>query len=212
MKITKFGHCCLLIEEDNLSILTDPGIYSTDQNDIKNIDLVLITHEHQDHLHIDSLKMVLANNSKARILTNHSVGNLLDKEGIEYEILEDGQNLKDKGISIEAFGKKHAVIHPAIPQTENTGYFIANKFFYPGDAFTDPHKPVEILACPVAGPWLRLSDGIEYAKELKPKICFPVHDGILKSIGSTNRIPSQVLPPFGIEFIVPEINKAISLL
>ena len=190
-----------------MRILTDPGNYSTSQNDAKNIDVVLITHEHQDHLHLDSLKTILVNNPKAKIVTNHSVGNLLAKEGIRYVFLEDGQILEEKGISIEAFGKKHAVMHSAIPQTENTGYFIANKFFYPGDAFTNPRKPIEILALPVAGPWLRLSDGIEYAKELKPKICFPVHDGMLKSIGSTNKLPSVVLEPLGIKFIVPELNK-----
>ncbi|MBI2052837.1 MAG: MBL fold metallo-hydrolase, partial [Candidatus Ryanbacteria bacterium] len=29
MKITKFGHCCLLIKENGVRILTDPGTYST---------------------------------------------------------------------------------------------------------------------------------------------------------------------------------------
>ena len=38
MNITKLGHCCLLIEEKGLRILTDPGAYSTGQNEIKNID------------------------------------------------------------------------------------------------------------------------------------------------------------------------------
>lgn len=56
MKVTKFGHCCLLIEEEGLRILTDPGSYSTRQNDVQNIDVILITHEHPDHLHIESLK------------------------------------------------------------------------------------------------------------------------------------------------------------
>ena len=56
MKITKFGHCCLLIEENGVRILTDPGTYSTQQSEVKNIDFVLITHEHADHFHIDSLK------------------------------------------------------------------------------------------------------------------------------------------------------------
>lgn len=43
MKITKFGHCCLLIEEHLLRILTDPGNYNTTP-DVENIDIILITH------------------------------------------------------------------------------------------------------------------------------------------------------------------------
>ena len=85
MKITKFGHCCLLIEENNLRILTDPGNYSTAQNDIKNIDIVLITHEHPDHFHVESLKKLLENNPQAKIITNNGVGALLKELNIEYQ-------------------------------------------------------------------------------------------------------------------------------
>lgn len=207
MKITKFGHCCLLIEESGARILTDPGTHSTGQDNVKNIDIVLITHEHADHLHIDSLKTVLQNNPQAKIITNKGVGTLLEKEGIPFSVLEDGQSSTEKGVLIEGFGKDHALMHSSIPPIQNTGYFIANRLFYPGDAFTDPGKQVEILALPVAGPWMKLPEAIDYALELKPKTCFPVHDGILKSPGSTHRIPPQVLEPKGIKFTVLEIDK-----
>ncbi len=91
MKITKLGHCCLIIEDQGKRILTDPGTYSTLQNEVKNIDIVLITHEHADHYHLDSLKIVLQNNPNAKIITNSTVGALLEKEGISYSILEHGQ-------------------------------------------------------------------------------------------------------------------------
>jgi len=206
MKITKFGHCCLLLEENGLRILTDPGTYSTSQDSVKDIDVVLITHEHQDHLHIDSLKKVLENNPQAKVITNQSVGSLLDKEKIKYELLEKG-NLTEKGVLIEAFGEKHAFMHPSIEPIQNVGYFVANKLFYPGDAFTNPNRPIDILALPVAGPWMKLSEAIDYAKELKPRVCFPVHEGILKSPGSTHRIPPAVLEPLGIKFIILEIDQ-----
>src|SRR3990167_6726087 len=77
MKIKKIGHCCLIIEEAGLRVMTDPGIYSTEQNNAKNIDVVLITHEHGDHLHMESLKTVLANNPKAKVITNNAVGKIL---------------------------------------------------------------------------------------------------------------------------------------
>jgi L-ascorbate metabolism protein UlaG (beta-lactamase superfamily) len=59
MKITKFGQCCLLIEVAGKRVLTDPGVFSTTQNDLTNLDLILITHEHGDHLHSESLQAIL---------------------------------------------------------------------------------------------------------------------------------------------------------
>lgn len=94
MKITKFGHCCLLIEENGVRILTDPGTYSTQQSEVKNTDFVLITHEHADHFHIDSLKALLKNNPQAKVITNKSVCVLLEKENIAFSIVENGQNLE----------------------------------------------------------------------------------------------------------------------
>ena len=51
MKITKIGHCCLVLEEESIKILTDPGSFTIEgQEQITDLDVVLITHEHQDHL------------------------------------------------------------------------------------------------------------------------------------------------------------------
>lgn len=207
MKITKFGHCCLLIEERGVRIMTDPGTYSIQQSEVKNIDFVLITHEHQDHLHVDSLKICLKNNPQAKVITNKSVGAILGKEGIAFSVVEDCQSYDANGVLIEGFGKDHALMHSTISPIQNTGYFIANKLFYPGDAFTNPGKQIEILALPVAGPWMKLPEAIDYALEMKPTVCFPVHDGILKSPGSTDWIPPQVLEPNGIKFMVLGIDK-----
>jgi len=204
MKITKLGHCCLVIEEAGVRIMTDPGMYSVSQNNEKKIDYVFITHEHQDHFHLESLKIVLKNNPKAKIVTNGAVGKLLDEEKIPYEILEH-EGLKDcSGVKTEGCGEKHAVIYKDFDAVQNTGYFFANRFFYPGDALFNPGKPVEILALPVAGPWLKISEAIDYAKLVKPKFCFPVHDGMLVPAGAAiaHRLPGRILAPLGTTFEV----------
>ncbi len=207
MTILKYGHCCLLIKAGGLTVLTDPGSYTEDQREARGVDLVMITHEHGDHFHIDSLKEVLANNPHAQVITNRGVGRLLDPEGIPYALLEHGGSRTEKGILLEGFGEAHGLIYPGVPEVINTGFFIENRFFYPGDNFTDPGKPVEILALPVAGPWLRMTEAIDYAKAVKPRVCFPVHDGMLKVFGGTHRWPHTFLPPAGIEFMVPEEGK-----
>ncbi len=204
MKIKKIGHCCLLIQIEKLTILTDPGAFSTAQNSIVGIDVVLITHEHVDHLHIDSLKEILKNNPEVKVITNTGVGKKLDEAGIVYLILEGRNQAEIAGLVFEAFDCKHEEIFEEIGQVQNTGYFINNKLFYPGDSFCNPEEPVDVLALPVAGPWCKISDAIRYALSVRPNKVFPVHDGMLQNdrIGSSHKIPEKVLTENGIEFVV----------
>lgn len=208
MNIKKIGHCCLLIKTENITILTDPGAFTVESHkDVKDIDLILITHEHADHLHVESLQQILSNNPEAKVVTNSSVGELIAGQGIEYEVLE-GKNTKEfLNTIIEAHNAKHEEIFEEIGQVQNTGYFIDNKLFYPGDAYCDPEKDVDVLALPVAGPWCKIPDAIKYALRLKPKKAFPVHDGMLQGdkIGGSHAIPNKVLNENGIEFI-PMVN------
>lgn len=207
MKIRKLGHCCLVVEVKGIKILTDPGTYSTLQDEEKNIDIILITHEHADHFHLESLKKVLSNNQSAKIVTNTAVGKLLDVENIAYILLEDGEKKEFNECLIEGYGTLHAEIYQSWGRVQNTGYFIDGRLFYPGDAFYDPKREVEILALPVAGPWMKISEAVTYALSLNPKIVFPVHDGILKVPGLVHRLPMQTLSEHGIEFKVLEENK-----
>lgn len=204
MNIKKIGHCCLLIKTKGLTILTDPGMFSTDQNSITGIDLILITHEHGDHFHTESVQEILKNNPKAKIITNSAVGAKLRDLGIEHKIVEGRTVSEGLGITIEAFDAKHEEIFEDFGQVQNTGYFIDNKLFYPGDAFCNPGKPVDVLALPVAGPWCKIPDAIRYALSVKPKKAFPVHDGMLQPgrIGGSHMAPGEILPQHGIEFVV----------
>lgn len=210
MKISKLGHCCLFIEEKGKRILTDPGSYTEAQNDVTGIDVVLITHEHTDHFHIDSVKKILENNPEVTMVTNTSVDNLLKKEGINTAIiLDDGNEKEIFGVHFSAHGQKHALIHKDWPVVENTGYFIGERLYYPGDDFYNPKIAIEILALPVAGSWMKISEAIDYAIEVKPKIAFPVHDGLLNSFGEEviKRVPTQILEKHGINFTNLEIGK-----
>ncbi len=204
MQIKKIGHCCLIIKLEKITILTDPGSFTAEYNkNIKNIDIVLITHEHNDHIHVESLKEIIKNNPQVRIFTNTAVGKIIDGLNIKYEILEGLDKEEVFGVLIESFDAKHEEIYEQIGQVQNTGYFIDNKLFYPGDSYCDPKKKIEVLALPVAGPWCKVGDAIRYAIKLKPKKVFPVHDGMLQidKIGGAHKVPENVLKQYGINFI-----------
>jgi len=213
MNITKIGHCCLLIKTKGITLLTDPGEFTVEQNILTDIDAVLITHEHGDHLHTDSLKEILKNNPNAKVITNTSVRALLNKEGIESEVLEDGSQTILSEVSILGIDGKHEEIFEEFGQVQNTGFFIDNKFLYPGDSFIVPNTPVEVLALPVAGPWCKVSDAIQYALKVKPKKAFPVHDGQLQQgrIGGNHKVPEIILNNKDIEFIPLKNGESLEI-
>lgn len=201
MKIIKLGHCCLLIETKGKRILTDPGSYTIEvHSKLDNIDYIFFTHEHQDHYHIESLKIILVNNPNAVVYSNNSVSELLDKEGIKHNLVSNGDSISLGEVSVLGIGEKHAQMHSSIPLSSNLGFFIDNKLWYPGDAFTDPERSVDVLALPVSGPWMKLGEALDYAIKLKPKKAFPVHDGT--RFGSCHALPLKILPQNGIEFVV----------
>ncbi|MFM2340042.1 MAG: hypothetical protein RLZZ360_678 [Candidatus Parcubacteria bacterium] len=183
MNITKIGQCCLLIETAGKRILTDPGRFTTAQNDLTAIDLILITHEHADHLHSDSMAQIMKNNPQAQVVTNESVGRMLTELGIAYSVLEEAVETDVCDVCIEARAGKHVEIFGEFGQVENTGFFIDKTLFYPGDAYLNPGKPVPILALPVSGPWCAIKDALNYAVTLAPKQAFPVHDAVLNDDG-----------------------------
>lgn len=202
MKITKLGHCALRVEHNDAVLLTDPGNFTIEaQQEQKGVDIVLITHEHADHFHLESLKKIIEHNPNATIVTNASVGKLLAAEHILYTQVGNTESCEIKGIHIEGFGVTHAPIYGHIPDIENTGYMLAGKFYFPGDAFHNPGKQVDVLALPTAGPWMKISEAIDFAYEIKPRIAFPVHDGMIKPDGMFSKWPQDLLVKEGIEFI-----------
>ena len=200
MKITKLGHCCLLIETKGKRILTDPGSYTVaEHSKLEYIDYILFTHEHQDHFHVESLKEIMKRNPDAKIYSNTSVSELLSKENLRHITVKNGEVIFLGEVSLVGIGEKHAMIHSSIPLSSNIGFFVDNRLWYPGDNFTNPERKVEILALPVSGPWMKISEAIDYAFLLRPKIAFPVHDGT--RFGTAHALPAKLLPPKNIEFV-----------
>ncbi len=160
--------------------MTDPGMFTVGTHEMQEgIDIIAITHEHADHLHIESLKNLLEKNPDAHVVSNAAVAAILHEGGVESTHIGGGESAEVKGIKIEGFGHDHAEIFESFGQVENTGYFIGDKFFFPGDAFTNPKRAVDILALPVSAPWLKIKDSLEYLRTIKPRVAFGVHDGIL---------------------------------
>lgn len=176
MRITRYGHSCLLVEDADARLLLDPGVFSHGFEDLRGLTAVLITHAHADHLDADRLRSLLEHNPEARL---HCDGGSEAQLGdLAPTVVRDGDVL-DLGTRVEVLGSMHAVIHPDLPPLPNVGYLVGERFFTPGDALTVPEADVEVLGLPTAAPWLKLSEAVELLRAVSPRLAFPVHDAVL---------------------------------
>ena len=59
MRLTKFGHSCLLVEEGGARVLLDPGSFSEGFEELDGLTAVCLTHHHGDHLDAERVRRVL---------------------------------------------------------------------------------------------------------------------------------------------------------
>lgn len=167
MKISKYSHSCLLIEDMGKTVLIDPGSYSTiDVDALQNFDYLLITHEHMDHMHIPLIKKLLGKFPNTEVFSNPSISEILRKENI---LVNTGGN---EFISFEE--AKHEKIFMG-PSPMNYSYTVFNKLTHPGDSLSFT-KSADILALPITAPWGDTTWAVEKALEIKPKVVIPIHD------------------------------------
>ena len=55
MQVTHFGHACVLVEQGTARILIDPGQWSDGFGGLRDLDGILITHRHPDHLDVQAV-------------------------------------------------------------------------------------------------------------------------------------------------------------
>jgi L-ascorbate metabolism protein UlaG (beta-lactamase superfamily) len=183
MRLTKFGHSCLLVEEGRARVLLDPGTLSDGFEQLEELTAVLFTHQHGDHLDAKRLRGLLDRNRSVRVVSDQGSADPLGQAGVDVEVVHDGDEFDVAGVGVRVVGRDHAVIHPDIPVVPNVGYLIAGRLFHPGDAFTPPGQQVEVLALPAGAPWLKLSEPVEYLRHVRPLVAVPVHEKVLSAAG-----------------------------
>jgi L-ascorbate metabolism protein UlaG (beta-lactamase superfamily) len=177
MQTTHFGHACVLLDTGAARLLIDPGTFSAGFESARGLDAVLITHQHFDHLDADRLGPLLAANPDARLIVDGGTAEQLS--GVEHEVVAPGASFEVAGARIDVLGGEHAVIHPDIPVIANNAYLVDGTHLHPGDSFTPPPAPVEVLFLPAGAPWLKLSEAVDYLRAVAPPIAVPIHEAVL---------------------------------
>lgn len=200
MKITKFGHACLLVEDGDARLLLDPGAFSTGFEELTGLTGILVTHQHADHLDPDRLPALLERNPRAALHTDEATAEQLAGRGLTATAVHAGDVL-DLGARVRVVGRDHAQIHPDVPIVPNVCYLVAERFFHPGDSLTVPDAEVEVLAVPAAAPWLKSAEAVDYLRAVRPRVAVPIHDGVIAARGLYYGLLER-LGPAGTEFRV----------
>ena len=183
MRLTKLGHSCVRLEKDGATLVIDPGRWSEAADALSGASAVLVTHEHPDHLDADAVRAALAGNPGLNLWANTSVAGQFRDFGARVHTVDHGNIFSAAGFDVHVYGHDHAQVYREIPIVINTGFAVDGEVFHPGDSLTVPEDRVPTLLLPIAAPWLKAAEMIDYAREVAPQRAYAIHDAILNANG-----------------------------
>lgn len=184
MRVTKFEHASLRIDQNGETLLIDPGSFTTPLIELAGVVAVVLTHEHPDHWTPEHLDRILRTAPGIPIFGPAGVARAA--EGYEITVVSPGETRTVGEFTLRFFGGTHEIIHSSIPVIDNVGVLVNDEFYYPGDSYAVP-EGVEVgtLAAPLGAPWLKIGEAIDYVLAVKPRRAFGTHDMTLSVAGKT---------------------------
>ncbi len=196
MKLTKYTHACVRIEDGDRRLVIDPGTFSEVPEALSGVDAVLVTHEHVDHLDRDRLLAAARANPRLRLWAPGSVVRQLEELGDRATAVAADESFDAGGLQVRAFGGKHAVVHPSMgTPCENLSYLVEDSIYHPGDSFFVPPATVQLLLVPMHAPWSKLAEVVDFLVAVRAPAACQVHDAMLSDLGV--RSATNFLTQFG---------------
>jgi L-ascorbate metabolism protein UlaG (beta-lactamase superfamily) len=188
MKLTKYTHACVRLEQDGRVLVLDPGTFSETDEALDGAQAVLITHEHGDHVDVPAMVNALRGTDGLAVFAPAGVAAHLRAEepqaAARIHTVEPGTTFEAAGFSVRSFGGQHALIHPQIPMVANIGYLVDGNVYHPGDSFIIPDGlSVQTLLVPVHAPWSKVSEVVDFVIAVRAARAFQIHDGLLNDMG-----------------------------
>jgi L-ascorbate metabolism protein UlaG (beta-lactamase superfamily) len=184
LKITFIGHGTLIFNFGGKVIHVDPYSTLADYNTLPKADLILLTHEHMDHLDLKALNAVRTEKTVV-VLTETCAKQV--QGGI---LMMNGDVKTVEGLKIEAV-PAYNIVHkrdtgqPFHPKGVGNGYIITfgdKRVYVAGDTENIPEmkglKNIDIAFLPMNLPYTMTPEMVaDSAKAFKPKILYPYHFG-----------------------------------
>lgn len=184
LRITLIGHGTLMFEWGEKVIHVDPVGRYADYSGLPAADLVLITHEHGDHLDPEALKIIRKEGTV--VLANHASAGTID-DAIP---LGNGDSRTYLGIRVEAV-PAYNILHkrdsgePFHPKGQGNGYVLTfgdRRVYVAGDTENTPEmkalKEIDIAFLPMNLPYTMTPEMVANAvRAFRPKVLYPYHYG-----------------------------------
>jgi len=183
VRLTKFTHSCVRLDDGDRAMVIDPGIYSQADTALDGVGAVLVTHEHVDHLDAAAVLAVAERRPDLRVWCPESVRGQLDRLGERVTVVTAGEEFTAHGFTVRAFGGQHALIHSSVPVVANLAYLVEGSVYHPGDSFTVPEVAVETLLLPVHAPWSKIAEVLDFVIGVRARRVHQIHDGLLNGRG-----------------------------
>lgn len=181
IKIIKLEHSGVAIEKDGKIVVFDPVEFTKKLPRLENVAAMIITHKHSDHLQPEVIARITNDNPGVKIFTtNDAVGAISNATAVKA-----GDHHEIGGFTLDFFGKDHSAIVPGQVPCENIGAVVNGSIVDPGDSFDLPNMRPRLLFVPIAAPWLKIAESMEFIDRAKPEMVVPVHDALLSELGET---------------------------
>jgi L-ascorbate metabolism protein UlaG (beta-lactamase superfamily) len=184
LKITFIGHGSLLFNFNNLTIYIDPFSQLADFSLLPKADLIMITHQHQDHFDKEAIEKLSRKNTQLFLTAD------CQPAPPHSRVLKNGDQVSTQGIDITAVPAYNIVNQrdkgvPFHPRGEGNGYvltFSGLRVYVAGDTENIPEmtelKNIDIAFLPMNLPYTMTPEmTAKAAKSFKPRILYPYHFG-----------------------------------
>ena len=202
LKITFLGHGSLMLAFNGKNIYVDPFSRVADYSELPEADIILITHEHRDHLDLQALASVRTART-AVVLTETCTRQVED--GI---VMQNGDVHIVQGVHVEAV-PAYNLVHkresgqPFHPRGVGNGYIVTfgdKRVYVAGDTENIPEmKKLQGIHCaflPMNLPYTMTPEMVaDAAKAFQPSILYPYHYGDT----DTSKLEELLIDEKGIE-------------
>ena len=186
MRLTKFAHSCVRLDDDSRALVVDPGVFldaAQFTDAFQGAHAVLVTHEHGDHVNVEALRAVAVADPELHIWAPASVAAHFAEFGDRVHPVRENESFEAAGFAIQTFGGQHALIHPTVPIIPNVAFLVDERVYHPGDSLIVPTVPVETLLVPIHAPWSKTAEVVDFAVSVRASNAHQIHDGLLNDAG-----------------------------